>query len=227
MKPILFSTPMVKAILAGRKTQTRRVIKSRHESGLFQVCRSRTTGKITTIESLDWDERNCEKDITSKYQPGDILYVRETFYAWGYWKLTDEGKLKFIDRTLESDRMYHYVDETLPHESFGMTSHWHKRPSLFMPKEAARIFLQVTDVRAERLQDITVDDAVAEGIERCGPPFDNVKKYGWRFKDYMGNSVCLPVPSFKTLWDSINAKKCPWDSNPWVWVYTFKKIPKP
>jgi hypothetical protein len=247
MKPILFSTPMVQAIQSGRKTQTRRVIKSRHESGLFQVCRRVTDGKITDINSLDWDERNCEKDVTPRYQPGDILYVRE---AWRLvsWNWDDsEATIEFKDgekvcfeldgddqiqwlcdqvETLIKKEIYVSTNEDSEEMDWsGKPNPW--KPSIHLPKYCSRIILQVTDVRAERLQDISEADAVAEGIEPCGPPFNDVKKWGWRFKDYIGNSACLPVASFRTLWDSINAKKCPWDSNPWVWVYSFKKIEKP
>lgn len=85
--PILFSTTMVQAELEGRKTQTRRVIKSRHESGLFNVIRRATDGHITNICSLDWDERNCEKDVTCPYgKPGDILWVKETFTILDWWE---------------------------------------------------------------------------------------------------------------------------------------------
>lgn len=120
-----------------------------------------------------------------------------------------------------------------------------------MPKEAARIFLKVTNVRVERLQDISEDDAIAEGIDR----FENTLFNETRYKDYTdgkrrdkefnqypetakqigyshfgGNpwpDWRDPISSFQTLWQSINAKKHPWDSNPWVWVYEFERIEKP
>ena len=144
-KPILFSTEMVQAILAGRKTQTRRIIKSRHESGIFQVCKN-FDGKVTSIESLDWDERNCEKDILSKYQIDDILWVREIFCD--------------VSHNLENENCFLYKADFL-----GTTAELVKwKSSLFMPKEAARIFLKVTNVRCERLQDISDGDEIAEGI---------------------------------------------------------------
>ena len=96
-----------------------------------------------------------------------------------------------------------------------------------MPKEAARIFLKLTNVRCERLQDISEEDAVAEGIERYGP-FGEFKGDPhpsggmMRFRAYR-----KAARAFQDLWDSINAKKYPWKSNPWVWVYDFERIEKP
>lgn len=231
-KPILFSTEMVQAILSGRKMQTRRIIKSRHESGIFQVCKN-FDGKVTSIESLDWDECNCEKDILSKYQIDDILWVRETFCD--------------VSHNLENENCFLYKADFL-----GTTAELVKwKPSLFMPKEAARIFLKVTNVRCERLNDISEEDAIAEGIDR----FENSLFNETRYRDYtdgkrrdkdfnryteMAKQVGYshfggnpwpdwrdPITSFQSLWQSINAKKHPWKSNPWVWVYDFERIEKP
>ena len=206
-KPILFNTEMVQAILAGRKTQTRRIIKSRDESGIFQVCKN-FDGKVTSIESLDWDERNCEKDILSKYQIDDILWVRETFQK------LESVKHKEIDFLYKADVEYHnYFNSDLVVWS----------PSIHMPKEAARIFLKVTNVRVERLQDISEEDAIAEGVELGDP------NKGIIYRDYLRQKTFFLFArlSFKSLWDSINAKKHPWESNPWVWVYDFERIEKP
>jgi hypothetical protein len=244
MKPILFSTPMVQAIQSGRKKQTRRVIKSRHESGLFQVCRRVSDGQITGINSLDWDERNCEKDITPKYQPGDILYVRE---AWRLvsWNWDDsEATIEFKDgekvcfeldgddqiqwlcdqvETLIKKEIYVATNEDSEEMDWsGKPNPW--KPSIHLPKYCSRIFLQVTDVRAERLHDISDDDAKAEGAKDV-LTYDDMKI----MKD---SKFVIPRPflmyqfGFMSIWCNVYGVKS-WDSNPWVWVYTFKKIEKP
>jgi hypothetical protein len=203
MKPILFSTPMVQAILAGRKTQTRRVIKfpedfdgrEVYKNGHFGVKYSREDGTLYRH--------------FPKYQPGDILYVRETFR-------------KLVDCKTGDFHSYDYKAD-MP-EKFHRLFPYKWQPSLFMPKDAARIFLQVTDVTAERLQDITLKDAIAEGIE-CIHESD-VKVYrNYLLKEKLGSTN--PVNSFSSLWNSINAKTSPWGKNDWVWVYTFKKIENP
>jgi hypothetical protein len=186
-KPILFSTPMVQAILDGRKTMTRRIVKSKHESGLFRVCKTKD-GKITEITSLDWDERpknDCTNDIQPKYKFGDILWVRET---WNKWQVKDRP---FVYRATDL-------------KSCGHT--W--KPSIYMPKEAARVFLQITGIRVECLQDITEEDAIAEG---CG--LNTFGGYNARF-------------NFENLWNQINGKDS-WNQNPYVWVYSFNHIGKP
>lgn len=207
--PILFSTPMVQAILEGRKTQTRRVIKSRHDSGLFQICRRITDGQITSINSLDWDERNCEKDIVCPYgQPGDILWVRETFRP--------------IEQDFGSPR-YEYKAT----ESINLSDKW--KPSLFMPKSACRIFLKVKSVRVERLQDISEDDAIAEGIEvmkvyvhKVFRNYQDEAKTNGGYKGFVETAIA----SFKSLWQSINGEQS-WKENPFVWVIEFERIEKP
>ena len=205
MKPILFSTPMVQAILAGRKTQTRRLVKfpddfdgrEVYKNGQFGVKYSREDGTLYRHYP--------------KYQPGDILYVRET---WQVVRYAPPGSSQLQD-------LYVFKADTTDVGEYEITE-W--KPSLFMPKEAARIFLQVTDVRAERLQDITEEDAIAEGIE-CIHESD-VKVYrNYLLKEKLGSTN--PVNSFSSLWNSINAKTSPWKKNDWVWVYTFKTIQKP
>lgn len=201
-KPILFNTEMVKAILAGRKTQTRRVIKN--EMTISVLGYMIEGGKRTD----DFVQRNAQ------YKIGDILWVRETFAkppltAFGVPYIHKAG----FDRTICG---------------------W--KPSIHMPKEAARIFLKVTKVRCERLQDISQSDSLAEGILVEKQPLKN--NDGWHYpKNYLAknNGDFGPTHfgigqykiSFETLWDSINAKKHPWESNPWVWVYDFERIEKP
>ncbi len=210
MKPILFSTPMVQAVLAGRKTQTRRLVKfpddfdgrEVYKNGQFGVKYSREDGTLYRHYP--------------KYQPGDILYVRET---WQVVRYAPPGSSQLQD-------LYVFKADTTDVGEYEITK-W--KPSLFMPKEAARIFLQVTDVRAERLQDITEEDAIAEGVESF------LEHNGRLYRDYSidpednegHNYFRNQIHSFKSLWDSINKKTSPWEKNDWVWVYTFEKIQKP
>jgi hypothetical protein len=179
MKPILFNTEMVRAILDGRKTQTRRVVKPQPQSYSFD-------GRVYIF-----DEGELPKP---QYQPGDILYVRET-WAPGATFAT-EGKTFY---RADDD----YGDNIL---------HWH--PSIHMPKEAARIFLRVTDVRVERLRDIDENGAIAEGLYK-----------GWRLCG-MGSLALSARQAFMWLWETIT-RKAPaadsWACNPWVWVISFER----
>jgi hypothetical protein len=146
-RSILFSGPMVRALLAGTKTQTRRALRGPQET----TARHRFG------------------------QPGGRLWVRETFYAFGRWETRFNAAKQreewyFVDMTLGRGMAYRYEAElgadAIPHarREAGAAPTWHKRPALFMPRVASRILLRVVDVRLERLQDISAGDAVAEGI---------------------------------------------------------------
>lgn len=215
-KPILFNTEMVKAILAGRKTQTRIIAPfDKFCTKPFQT----GNGKWQENYNNNPDPKkefpggwNAITNYKSKYQIGDILWVRETFQK------LESASHKEVDFLYKADVEYHnYFNSDLVV--------W--TPSIHMPKEAARIFLKVTNVRCERLQDISEEDAIAEGIEKYGPfgefkgdPHPSVGMM--RFRAYS-----KAARAFQDLWDSINAKKYPWKSNPWVWVYDFERIEKP
>ena len=133
---------------------------------------------------------------------GDELYVRETFYAYGYWVLVMDGGWSFIDNTIDFGG-YMYIDNPPNKIEAGRTSFlgsiggWYKRPSIFMPRAASRITLEITNIRVERLNDISYEDAKAEGVE-------------------------YPVDFYKS-WESINGKYS-WEKNPWVWRIQFVKI---
>lgn len=186
MRPILFSTAMVQAILEGRKTQTRRVVKPKHQP----------------IETAPNDFL-ISLDLCPYGQPGDILWVRET---WGYLPETDGGNC------------YFYKADTGISDQPTFT--W--RPSIYMPFAAARIFLRIKAVRVERLQDISGEDAVAEGIYTEYPSDTLLWMHGW--KDYLGGESDLDAyGSFASLWQSINGPES-WDANPWVWVVEFERI---
>lgn len=216
--PILFSTPMVKALLEGKKTMTRRVINpqpklSTSESLVFE---NGILKRIYRGEAMIWQEK---KEGKSRYNVGDILWVRETF-----------GTVM----TKEMNILDHYdyrADEKKRELSFALKhSKW--KPSIFMPHEAARLFLEVKSVRIERLQDISEEDAKAEGIDihECEMP-DSYRDDS--NKEHCTFYVCSACEhqtlrgGYSKLWDSLNAKRgYSWESNPWVWVYEFIRIEK-
>ncbi len=186
MKPILFSTPMVQAILEGRKSQTRRIINSDANNIQWNPIILKGYGGYC-------DEHG--NPVRPKVNIGNILWVRET------WQRIDHPELK-----------YRYKADHLNPSSVT----W--KPSIFMPKDACRIFLEVTDIRVERLQDISEEDAIAEGIERMLP--EGLMSFrSYAVKD--GGSGVFPYVSYKTLWQSINGKES-WLPNPLVWKITFK-----
>jgi hypothetical protein len=207
-RPILFSGPMVRAILDGRKTQTRRVIT--HEArGADRVRwidngqvwpgrRGETyVGWVAEVDALG-GESGLHLPLNCPYgKPGDRLWVRETFLDG----LSDRSD---AERASREDVYYRADGEA--HEQFEdhMDAKW--KPSIFMPRWASRITLDITNVRVERLQDISEEDALAEGVE------------AW------SSSGNLATWKYQCLWDEINGKKHPWDSGPWVWVIEFKRI---
>jgi len=207
-KPILFSTPMVQALLEGIKTMTRRVIKDKDIINRFDID---VDGKpIAYIDQATGD--SYPPTAIARYHIGDILWVRETWFE-------NEECLLYKASKYENTKEYHG-------RNGWVQIKW--RPSIFMPREAARIFLRVTNVRVERLQEITEEDAIAEGIswldEAC------YSNNGWTPTLYDPDSGGSPVfrDGFIALWDSINAKRgYSWDTNPWVWVYEFERTEKP
>ena len=187
-RPILMSGAMVRAILDGSKTQTRRIVKPQPEHGIIPCA---------WVDTL-WAELDAKggcrchmAPVRFPYgAPGDRLWVRETF-AHHF------GELRY--RADESPDSYYYGAKG-----------W--KPSIFMPRALSRITLEITGVRVERVQDISEDDAWAEGVE---PPMLH--------PDDPGN-LDVARATFAALWDSINAARAPWESNPWVWVVEFKRF---
>lgn len=186
--PILFNMEMVRAILDGRKSCTRRIIKPQPQ-GYFEVSEE-------PLYIYDTDGKQGK--ITPPYQPGDILYVRET---WGY------------PIALNSDKQYIFRADEVAESGFKNDSHiWH--PSIHMPKEAARIWLKVTNVRVERLHEMWASDVPKEGIYFNKP-----------------TTADEMLMAFAKLWNSTIKKSdinhYGWDANPWVWVIEFERCEKP
>jgi len=188
-KPIFFNTPMVQAILDGRKTQTRRVctyVEDNSPVKLYGYNKLSEAGKTLLLESL------VER---SRIQLGDILWVRETWARISDWTI--------IDPTVGMVDGYIYKADWASFEHPA----WH--PSIHMPRAAARIFLRVTDVRVEKVRDISEEEAEAEGAKK-------MKENDIGFWTYRRG--------FQSIWDSLYAKRgYGWDANPWVWVYTFER----
>lgn len=213
MKPILFNTEMVRAILDGRKTVTRRVVKPQPKD-VHRVLRGPLHKKANTVcFDCGWKDDDPRtgyiETVKLPHSPGDILYVRET-----WTKLVGS---------------YLYKANQKP----GMKHPGKWNPSIHMPREAARIFLRVTDVRVERLQEILTDDCLApsniqaEGLTKpcilcIHPDFD--------CREYIKSGNCDLAREFIKLWDSTikpaDRDLYGWEANPWVWVIEFKKISK-
>jgi len=196
---------MVQAILEGKKTQTRRVIKPQpvfeggydypheNELGIFWK-------KEESYESIEAFTVDCPYG-----KPGDTLWVRET------WQLLPSG---FDEIPPEMNYIYRATDKLS-----SECTKW--RPSIFMPRTAARLFLTVTNVRVERLQEITKEDARAEGINVGTVDTEKYEK-STAYRIFTDN---LPIARFGDLWNSINTKRgYGWEKNPWVWIVEFKKI---
>ena len=194
IKPILFNTEMVRAILEGRKSCTRRLVK------FLSGENPRWTGYIKD-ELMLYNGKNEPCIRKAPYQPGDILYVRETWYK-------DKYRYMYRANYSENEKFYRGgVEEKV---------NWH--PSIHMPKEAARIWLKVTDVRMERLQEITAESALAEGTD----------KYIHLNGKFDENAI---LTSFMGIWNSTiknsDLDRYGWNANPWIWVIEFEQCEKP
>lgn len=214
-KPILFNTEMVQAILEGRKTVTRRIVKPKSRNAAGFTVTYDYNNNFTDVYDHDANERMFDSP-QSRYRVGDILYVRET------WTTIDNLK-NYADVEMDEDIKYLYKcdDNGKEHVFIDIgVKRW--KPSIHMPKEAARIFLEVTNIRVERLQEITEDEAIKEGIRQYTKDGE-VFKYAANEEQYEWSKMPRnPIEAFKKLWDSCyDWPKC-WTYNPWVWVIEFK-----
>lgn len=210
--PILFGTPMVQAILEGRKTMTRRIVKPMRTQIKWLSVSGINKSPAIIQESNEWwsikdivNEGNITSIKCPYGQPCDRLWVRETFQP------VNHPELKF-----------RYKADHLNPKSVI----W--KPSIFMPKAAARIWLEVVQVKVERLQDISREDAEKEGVE-CKMITSEIFQTYLGYKNYLfaqyddAYYFRNPVDSFESLWSSINGEGT-WEENPWVWVIEFKRL---
>lgn len=194
IKPILFNTEMVRKIIEERKTVTRRIVsQSVWENFVFEG------GKV--INYLDKKRNILESPLyKAPYQPGDILYVREKWCENPNYK------------------EFYYAAKRAPGVSAPYGLRW--RPSIHMPKEAARIWLKVTDVRVERLHTMTLDDYLNEGVSVRPEAFNDPE-----------NAYLQAKENFIAIWDGTikqaNREIYGWDANPWTWVIAFERCDKP
>lgn len=205
VKPILFNTEMVRALLDGRKSCTRRLVKTRRKDACgFYVTRRKADGLFAGIYEYDENESMFDNQLEPPYQPGDILYVRETWHR--YTKRVGEGE------NCHLAEFYGYKASVANSEDANEP--W--KPSIHMPKEAARIWLTVTGVRVERLQEITIEGIRNEGLTSAAVHVGDME---------------IALEEWKLLWDStVNKDEVAlygWDANPFVWVIGFERCEEP
>lgn len=208
-RPILFSAPMVRAILDGRKTVTRRPVK-----GLSTSFAVTTAADESPLNAVCWNVGG--PIIHCPYgQPGERLWVRETWYC-DHNEVMRGPYLKPDDLNVSEAR----DDGTLVYAADGLTPYeadqpvW--KPSIHMPRWACRILLEITDVRVERLQGITQEQSLAEGVQPFGDGNGYHVENGELYTDH-------PYETFAGLWQSINGAES-WNANPWIWVVEFKRV---
>lgn len=240
-RPIIFSVPMVNAILAGKKNVTRRIVKfplrrlvakDRRSSGVLSPdgAHLESTDNPGQLD-LQTYIADGATDLCPYGQAGTTLWLKEAFYAFGRWeahprKKSDRDDWRFIDMTLESGRDYRFCEpeDYVKSSRAQPTPTWWLRPSLFMPRRASRVDLEVTEVRIERLRDITDEQARAEGFS---PMHDGVHTY---FVNHLprpssGMSVTAVI-AFALYWQRLHGNES-WNENPWVWVVSFRRRDKP
>lgn len=242
-RPILFSGPMVRALLAGTKTQTRRVVK-KSECWPVSAVRATMLESRGSVMAVDAQRRTYGPEIKCPYgQPGDRLWVRETWQVaretldyetggeYDVWEWPDylgdprpylNGSARFGTKA----GLFYAADgeEKNPGVFYDLTGIDNKtnlrpkeinwRPSIHMPRWASRITLEITSVRVERLQDIDIADAQAEGVSNTGALI-----LGGDGNEQMG-----PIAEYAVLWEQINGPGS-WEANPWVWVVEFRRLP--
>jgi hypothetical protein len=219
--PIIFSTPMVQALLAGRKTQPRRILKHGqfdhpNDFGIAEFTKAITDRKGDLHEgpmvfgAISDDAAIC---IQCPYgKPGDLLYVRESFFVSVQFGIDKDDPLKPVN-------VIDFKADVV--EPYGIKNRGGWKPSIHMPKEAARIWLKVKEVRVERLQNISDADSIAEGIEIIGTNPTMYKDYYGKY--HRGGGFLNPANSFTSLWMAINGEdSC--KENPWLWVLEFEVI---
>lgn len=212
-RPILFSASMVRAILDGRKSMTRRVMKPQpdvsHWQGIQAMHGTTPDGhafgdpRLWRVVGPDYPD-DSRDNIRCPYAIGRRLWVRET---WRDREIGEGGHKEhggYVYRATENND--------------GLAEPW--RPSIHMPRLASRILLEITDVRVQRVQDISQMDALAEGIDTEGADYDEGENL-----QSAGSPISAERFAFARLWDSINAKRgFGWAANPWVWALTFKRM---
>lgn len=229
-KGIIFSAPMVRALLDGRKTQTRRLFKARWGLGEPSNLRDHGIGDYSgrANDPASWGypgyEEGCDASLAlwpelSGYAPGDRLYVREA--AW-------IAPVGWTDSPVNPMGPHRQEVAYAADDRSGYTANAAKdyklrlRPSIHMPRWASRLWLAVTEVRVQRLQEISEADSIAEGIE----PFDGIDSDCWGFRNYAEGDEprhwIAPIDSYRTLWNSLHTEPgTRWEDYPWIVAVSF------
>lgn len=228
-RPIVMSAESVRALLEGRKTQTRRVVKPVPEGFHVDHCHWSKTGF-----ALWYDDGGCScRPVKCPYPVGTRLWVKETYtYYLGFGE--DVGVDAPVIYKADGPDECGQFPVILNGERVRVNDREPWRSPLFMPRWASRITLEVTDVRVQRLQDISIGDALAEGV-RCPDCGYTSLDAGF----HMDHGICVnkwlmeskvkdvgdhvAVQAFREHWDAINGKKHPWSQNVWVWAFTFRR----
>ena len=215
--PILFTGPMVRALLDGSKTQTRRVVKPQPQMITDQRAAPWEGAPAALLQLMKQAGKHCPHG-----QPSNRLWVREN--GWE----RPERTAKMMREGADTWEPYYFDADGLSEQEATDFKAWgfKRRPSIHMPRWASRIILEITDVRVERLQYINEADAIAEGIKISvdavtGKPL--VRISGKYPPACYINRHSLPIAEYASLWDTINGRGC-WALNPWVWVVEFKRI---
>jgi hypothetical protein len=212
-KPILFSAPMVRAILAGTKSQTRRVIRAPRGLGVGVYTEE---GKVVEVVATDEDGDPADVEIRRPYDVGDRLWVKEAIRHIG-------------------DGLSVYIADGEPTKADAWPWKVKALPGMYCPRGLSRITLEITGVRVERLQAITEEDARAEGVSPIGEdigcpcegedeePGPHIPACSWSHEGI--DPYAEPHrAAFAVLWDALNGKRAPWASSPWVWVVEFRRV---
>jgi hypothetical protein len=224
--PFLFKAPMVRALLAGTKTQTRRIVTSRNsvvEDGTpwAQLDLSRATVEtgseaclhVPHVNGYTWHRVRCRVAV------GDHLWGRETWCVSNFYDGVKPSELPGDGPGPGMGVAYPATDR---HEGLR------KRPAIHMPRRFSRILREVTEVRAQRVQDISEEDAIAEGVRAVTKDGKLTKYCIYDRHDHSSTPWAdmprMAIAAFRVLWDSINAERDPWPDNPLVWAYTFRRL---
>lgn len=217
-RPILMSAPMVRAILAGTKTQTRRIVKPQPTGFIGGPGVIMPNGAPAALIPMDDTVAPFGRQIVCPYgQPGDRLWVRETWQGPLF-----HGEHGDVDRrTIQNPKHCVYAADGGPAPEFmdaddNLQCRW--RPSIHMPRWASRVTLEITGLRVERLQDISEADAKAEGVEPKWEPGCS----GRLMEAFSGFSFRPAASAYADLWEQINGPEA-WAANPWVWVVEFTR----
>ena len=211
-RPIMFSAPMVRAILEGRKTVTRRALNAQALKNIGYGVQLGECHELPTEGPLHPNSVDYYNDFCPFGQPGDRLWVRESWTA-------DAQVDAVAPRDLSQGEPIHYpADRGVRQTGCAMITPGKGRPSIHMPRWASRILLEITDVRVERLQDISDEQAKAEGVRLYT---DHAELGDWWHVEGIDTYSADPRKSFELLWSSVGGD---WGANPWVWVVSFRRV---